>query len=105
MRRKPLRKGTGVFRRWTIRTGPCDENKKRKTVHIMSCGEGVSERVDRVLKKYGVATAMRRHTNVRRLLVHPKRNVEPEEQGELDEYKKDVENAPKERYPRNEKQQ
>ena len=45
--------------------------------------EGVSERVHRVLKKYGVATTMRPHTTLRRLLVHPKDKVELEEQGEL----------------------
>ena len=44
-------------------------------------------------------------TTVRCLLVHPKEKVEPEEQGELDKHKKDVENAPKERYTRSEKQQ
>ena len=36
-----------------------------------------------MLKKYGVATAMRPHTTLRRLLVHPKDKVELEEQGEL----------------------
>ncbi len=45
--------------------------------------EGVSERVDRVLKKHGVASAMRPHTTLRRLLVHPKDKCEPSEQGEL----------------------
>ena len=45
--------------------------------------EGVSDRVHRVLKKYGVATAMRSHTTLRRLLVHPKDNVELEEQCDL----------------------
>ena len=45
--------------------------------------EGVSMRVDRVLKKYDVATAMRPHSTLRRLLVYPKDKVEPEEQGEL----------------------
>ena len=34
--------------------------------------EAVSERVDRVLKKYGVATAMSLHTTVRRLFLGPK---------------------------------
>ena len=45
--------------------------------------EGVSERVHRVLKKYGVATAMRPLTALRRLLVQPKDTVKLEEQGEL----------------------
>ena len=87
--------------------------------------EGVSERVHRVLKKYGVATAMRPHTTLRRLLVHPKDKVELEEQGELvyqipckncgaeyigetgrllktrlEEHRKDVDNTKKEKYTR-----
>ena len=45
--------------------------------------ESVSERVDRVLKKYEVDTAIRPHTTLIRLLMHPKDKVEPEEQGEL----------------------
>ena len=44
--------------------------------------EGISERIDWVLKKYGVTTAIRPHTILRCLLVHPKDKVEPEEQGE-----------------------
>ena len=35
------------------------------------------------MRKYGVATAMRPHTTLRRLLVHPKDKVELAEQGEL----------------------
>ena len=45
--------------------------------------EGVSERVHRVMKKYGVATAMRPYTTLRRLLVHSKHKVEFTEQCEL----------------------
>ena len=45
--------------------------------------EGVSERVHRVMKKYGAAIAMRPHTTLRCLLVHPKDKVELPEQGEL----------------------
>jgi len=44
----------------------------------------VSERVNRVMKNYGVATAMRPYTTLRRLLVHPKDKVELAEQGELE---------------------
>ena len=87
--------------------------------------EGVSEKVHRVLKKYGVATAIRPHTTLRRLLVHPKDKVELEEQGELvyqipckncgaeyigetgrllktrlEEHRKDVDNTKKEKYTR-----
>ena len=69
------------------------ENKKRKPPEkrkkdkkyrnqVVIPYVGVSERVDRVLKKYGVTTAMRPHTTLRRLSVHPKDKVE-QEQGEL----------------------
>ena len=43
--------------------------------------EGFSERVHQVMIKY--ATAMCPHTTLRRLLVHPKDNVELAEQGDL----------------------
>ena len=87
--------------------------------------EGVSERIHRVLKKYGVATAMRLYTIHRCLLVHPKDKVELQEQGELvyqipckncgaeyigetgrllktrlEEHRKDVDNKKKEKYTR-----
>ena len=45
--------------------------------------EGVSERLHRVMKKCRVVTAMRHHTTLRRLLVHPQDKVELAEQGEL----------------------
>ena len=45
--------------------------------------EGVRERVHRAMRKYAVATAMRPHTTVRHVLVHPKHQVELAEQGEL----------------------
>ena len=74
-----------------------DEKKKRKTAdnttnikklqkpgcHPTRRVEGVSGKVDRVLKKYGVTTAMRPHTTLRRLLVPPKGKVVLEENGEL----------------------
>ena len=90
--------------------------------------EGVSERIYRVIGKSGVATAMRPHTTLRFLLVHPKDNVELAEQGELvyqipyktcgveyigetgrllktqlDEHRKDGDNTNNEKYTRNEK--
>ena len=46
------------------------------------CG-GVSERVHREMNKYGVTTALRPHTTLRRLLVHPEDKEELAEQGEL----------------------
>ena len=45
--------------------------------------EVVSGRVQRVMKRYRFATALRPHTTLRRLLVHPKDKVELAEQGEL----------------------
>ena len=107
-----------------------DERKKDKNYtnqvgipHV----QGVSERFDCVLKKYGVTTFMCPRTTLRRLLVHTKNKLEPEEQGELfyqttckscgtayigetgrllntrpNEHKKDVENAQKEQYTRSE---
>ena len=45
--------------------------------------EVVSDRVQRVMKRYRVATALRPHTTLRRLLVHPKDKVELAEQGDL----------------------
>ena len=64
------------------------QKKKRKTADkrkkdknhinqvVIPYVEGVSERVDRVLKEYGVTTAMRSYTTLRRLLVHPNDTVD-----------------------------
>ena len=54
------------------------KDKNYKNQVVIPYVESVSERVDWVLKKY-----MHPHTTMRRLLVHPKDNIEPEEQGEL----------------------
>ena len=62
-----------------------DKRKKDKNYRsqaVIPYVEGISERVDRVLKKYGVATAMRPHTTLRRMLVYPNDKIEPEEQGD-----------------------
>ena len=114
-------------------TDSCKKKKNKKKTNdrnyrsqvVIPYVEGVSERVHRVLKKYGVATAMLPHTTLRRLLVHPKDKVELEEQGELvyqipckncgaeyigetgrllktrlEEHRKDVDNTKKEKYTR-----
>ena len=68
-------------------TDSCKKKKNKKKTNdrnyrsqvVIPYVEGASERVHRVLKKYGVATAMRPHTTLRRLLVHPKDKVELEE--------------------------
>ena len=50
-----------------------DKRKRTSTTEVMHVVipyvEGVSARVDRVLKKYGLAAAMRPHIILRRLLV------------------------------------
>ena len=59
------------------------KGKKYRSQVVIPYVEGVSERFDQVLGKYGVTTAMRSHTTMKRLLVHPKDKVVPEEQSEL----------------------
>ena len=44
---------------------------------------GVTERVSRAMKKYGVSSAMRPHTTMRNLLVRPKDKLDIIEQGEM----------------------
>ena len=55
------------------------KDKNYRSQVVIPYVQGVSERVDRVLNKYGVATARRPPTTIRRLLAHPKYKVEPEE--------------------------
>ena len=59
------------------------KDKNYRNQVVIPYVECVSEWVDRVLKKHGVTTAMRPHTTLTRLLVHPNDKVELEEQGEL----------------------
>jgi len=54
-----------------------------KTSVIIPCVEGVSEAVARVYNRYGVFSAMRPHTTIRNLLLHPKDKVNTEETAEL----------------------
>ena len=56
-------------------------NKDYRSQVVIPCVEGVGERVHWVMKKYGVVTAMRPHTTLRHLLVHPQDKVEIIEQG------------------------
>ena len=60
-----------------------EQEKQFKGQVVIPYIEGVTERVDRVMKKYGVATAMKPHSTLRRFLVHPKDKCEMAEQGEL----------------------
>ncbi len=134
-----LTKALGVcgYPSWAVKKaseGKKRKEGKKKSEKTFKCQvvipymEDVSERVDRVLKKYGVASAMRPHTTLRRLLVHPKDKEEPKEQGDLvyrvpckscdsayigetgrlfktrlEEHVKDLENTPKEQYTRGER--
>ena len=120
--------GLGKRRRKTRRDKQQTREKGQELQKPCSLSSRVAEKVDRVLKKYGVTTAMRPHATLRRLLVHPRRNLEPEERCELvyqirckicgaacigetgrlfksklNENKKDVENAQKEQHTRSEK--
>ena len=60
-----------------------EQEKQFKGQVVIPYVEGITERVDRVMKKYGVATAMRPNSTLRRFLVHPKDKCEMAEQGEL----------------------
>ena len=53
-----------------------------KTSVIIPYVEGVSEAVARVYNRYGVSSAMRPHTTIRNLLVHPNDKVNTEETAE-----------------------
>ena len=52
-------------------------NKSRGMVVILYV-QGVSERVARVYKSYGIAAAMKPHNTLRKELVHPKDKRDPE---------------------------
>ena len=102
------------------------QDKQYKGQVVIPYIEGVTERIDRVMKKYGVATAMKPHSTLRRQLVHPKDKCEMSEQGELvyqipckscdssyigetgrlfktrlEEHQKDANSAPNTQYTRN----
>ena len=66
-----------------IKTNSRTTNKDYTSQAVIPYVERVSERIHRVMKKCGVATAMRPHTTFRCLLVHPKDKVGLAEQGEL----------------------
>ena len=64
--------------------------KKNKTpgqaegskVAVIPYVEGLSEAVARVYRRYGISTAMRPHTTIQSLVVHPKDRLEKKEIGE-----------------------
>ncbi len=49
------------------------DTEKRKTMVVIPYVQGLSESVDRVMRKHGDTTAMRPHCTLRSLLVHPKK--------------------------------
>ena len=61
-----------------------EEEKQFKCQVVLPYVEGVTERIDRIMKKkFGIATAMKPHSTLRQLLVHPKDKCEIAEEGEL----------------------
>ena len=125
-----------VYPSWALKKVPDNTKEKKKTDSrtknkdytsqvVIPYVEGVSERVHRVMKKYGVVTATRPHTTLRCQLVHLKDKAEFTEQGEmlyqipckncgaeyigetgrllktrLDEHRKDADNTNNETYTR-----
>ena len=54
-----------------------DEGNKSKGMVVLPYVEGVSERISRTLKTYNIASAMRPHCSLRKMLVHPKDKRDP----------------------------
>ena len=49
-----------------------NEGEKSRGMMLLPYVNGLSEKVTRILRKRGVATAMKPHTTIKTLLVHPK---------------------------------
>ena len=62
--------------RKTVRVSDSDKNRGMVVIPYIS---GVSEKVARILKKRRVSSAMRPHTTLKGLLVHPKDKTDPKE--------------------------
>ena len=60
-----------------------EQEKQFKGQVVIPYIEGFTEIIDRVMKKYGVATAKKPHSTLRCFQVHPKDKCEMSEQGEL----------------------
>ncbi len=95
-----------------------EEKEKTKGQVVIPYVQGLSEAVDRVMCKHGVAVAMKPHMTLRRLLVHPKdknetcKNCDSVFIGEtgrlfgtrLEEHMKEIKELPNERkYTRSER--
>ncbi|XP_072046220.1 uncharacterized protein [Amphiura filiformis] len=52
-------------------------DQKSKGLVVIPYVAGVSERISRTLKKHDIATAMRPHSTIRKMVVHPKDKQEP----------------------------
>ncbi|XP_072051693.1 uncharacterized protein [Amphiura filiformis] len=48
------------------------DTPKKRNLAVIPYVQGLSERIQRIYKKYDITTAMKPHTTLRRLLVHPK---------------------------------
>jgi hypothetical protein len=60
--------------------GQRKEKEKNKGMVILPYVQGVTEPLSRVFNKYNISCAMRPHTTLRRLLVHPKDKVDKQKQ-------------------------
>ena len=56
---------------------------KSKGLAVIPYVEGLSERVARVFRKHGFATAMKPHRTLRSILVHPKDKLLPQQKSEV----------------------
>ena len=54
-----------------------DTSQKSRGMAVIPYVQGVAEKVSRAFKKHDIATAMRPHTSLRKLLVHPKDKIDP----------------------------
>ena len=54
------------------KTTTLDTTKDFKRMAVIPYVHGISERIQRIFKKYNISTAMKPHQTLRRLLVHPK---------------------------------
>ena len=104
-------------------------SEQKRGLVVIPYVQGISEKVERTLKKYNITTAMKPYLTLRNILVHPKDKCTVEEQGEvvykipckncersyigetgrlfrtrLEEHKKDVESNTKTKYTRSQRQ-
>ena len=56
-----------------------EEKERNREIIVITYVKGLSKRIAWVMKKRRISTAMRPHTTLRNLLVHPKDKAEPQE--------------------------